>query len=69
MMLTNNNIVYFMRILALRPYILVTSAPEGGWIIDPLIMIIPILTALPRIIPATTDKIFLITGFKFFLLL
>jgi hypothetical protein len=41
----------------------VLSTPSGGGIIEPLIMMIPIFTALPATIPMITARIFLTIGF------
>ena len=51
---------------ALSPSIVVTSAPSGGGITDPLIMMILIFTTLPITAPATTAKIFFKIGFIVF---
>ena len=48
-----------------KPSIVVTSAPSGGGMIEPLIIIIPMFTALPKTIPAMTAKIFLTIGLIF----
>jgi hypothetical protein len=42
-----------------------SKAPSGGGMIDPLIAIIPIFTALPTTKPAITANTFLIIGFIF----
>jgi hypothetical protein len=42
---------------------MVTSAPAGGGMTEPLTMIIPIFTALPAIRPVTTAIPFLSIGF------
>jgi len=41
---------------AFRPSIVVTSAPAGGGMIFPLIMMSPMLTALPSTRPTTTPR-------------
>jgi len=50
---------------AFRPSVVVISAPVSGGMTDPLIMISPIFTAAPRIIPASTAKLFLTSEFIF----
>lgn len=47
---------------AFKPSIVVMSAPLGGGIIDPLIMMIPMFTKLPKSAPDMTAKIFLTAG-------
>lgn len=49
-----------------KPSVVVTSAPAGGVIIYPLIMMIPMLTILPTTKPAKTAKMFLRIGFIMF---
>jgi hypothetical protein len=48
--------------LAFKPSMVVKSAPSGGGIIEPLMLIIPILTILPRTIPPITANAFFAVG-------
>lgn len=48
---------------AFKPSIVVTSAPSGGGIMEPLTMMNPIFTTLPKMAPTTTAKMFLKIGF------
>lgn len=49
-------------IAAFKPSVVFVSAPSGGGMIEPLIMIMPILTVLPIIKPAISAKMFLSMG-------
>ncbi|MNE82518.1 hypothetical protein D3C80_1792470 [compost metagenome] len=53
---------------AFSPSVVVTSAPFGGGIMEPLIMIRPILTILPITRPATIARMFRKIGCMFFVL-
>ena len=50
-------------IAAFTPSIVVMSAPGGGAMIIPLIMMMPMFTAPPTITPATTARMFRTIGF------
>lgn len=52
-------------IAAVIPSTVVISAPAGGGMIEPLIIIIPIFAMIPAIMPAITARMFLTIGFIF----
>ncbi|MNL58188.1 hypothetical protein D3C87_1818060 [compost metagenome] len=52
--------------VAFKPSAVVTSAPFGAGIIEPLIKMMLILTILPITRPAITAKVFLKNGFMIF---
>ena len=50
---------------ACSPSMVVKSAPSGGGITDPLMVMIPIFTALPTTMPDITAKMFFKIGFMY----